>query len=73
MDLITTTFGQFLEQWAALTPDKDFIVYPDRGLRFSYRTFNDRVDNLAKSMLQLGLTSSFSHSLGKVSEDKRKP
>ena len=55
MDLITTTFGQFLEQWAALTPDKDFIVYPDRGLRFSYRTFNDRVDNLAKSMLQLGI------------------
>ncbi len=55
MDLITTTFGQFLEQWAALTPEKDFIVYPDRGLRFSYRIFNDRVDNLAKSMLQLGI------------------
>ncbi len=55
MDLLTTTFGQFLEQWALLTPDKDFIVYPDRGLRFSYRTFSERVDNLAKSMLQLGI------------------
>ena len=55
MELINTTFGQFLEQWANLTPDKDFIVYPDRGLRFSYATFNERVDNLAKSLLYLGL------------------
>ena len=55
MELIETTFGQFLDRWAALTPDKDFIVYPDRGLRFSYATFNERVDNLAKSMLYLGI------------------
>jgi fatty-acyl-CoA synthase len=55
MDLITTTFGQFLEKWAQLTPNKDFIVYPDRGLRFSYKTFNERVDNLAKSLLHLGI------------------
>ncbi len=55
MQLIDTTFGQFLERWAKLTPNKDFIVYPDRGLRFSYATFNQRVDNLAKSLLYLGL------------------
>jgi len=55
MELIDTTFGQFLEQWATLTPNKDFIVYPDRGLRFSYSTFNERVDNLAKALLHLGL------------------
>lgn len=55
MQLINTTFGQFLEQWAAQTPDKDFIVYPDRDLRFSYSVFNERVDNLAKSLLYLGL------------------
>lgn len=55
MELIETTFGQFLDQWAALTPDKDFIVYPDRGLRFSYATFNERVENLSKSLLYLGV------------------
>ncbi len=55
MELIDTTFGQFLDRWAAQTPDKDFIVYPDRGLRFSYATFNERVDNLAKSLLYLGI------------------
>jgi len=55
MELIDTTFGQFLEHWAKITPDKDFIVYSDRGLRFSYATFNERVDNLAKSLLHLGI------------------
>ena len=55
MELIDTTFGQFLEHWAQLTPDKDFIVYPDRDLRFSYATFDRRVDHLAKSLLHLGI------------------
>ncbi len=55
MELIEKTFGQFLEQWATETPDKDFIVYADRNLRFSYKTFNERVDNLAKALLHLGL------------------
>ena len=55
MQLIDTTFGEFLEQWAHLTPDKDFIVYPDRDLRFSYASFDKRVDHLAKSLLHLGI------------------
>ncbi len=55
MELIEKTFGQFLEQWATQTPDKDFIVYPDRDLRFTYKTFNQRVDNLAKALIHIGL------------------
>ena len=55
MELIEKTFGQFLEQWATETPDKDFIVYPDRNLRFSYAEFNIRVNNLAKALLQIGM------------------
>jgi len=55
MELIEKTFGQFIEQWAAETPDKDFIVYPDRNLRFSYAEFNIRVDNLAKALLHIGM------------------
>jgi len=55
MQLIEKTFGQFLEQWAKETPDKDFIVYPDRNLRFSYSEFNKRVDHLAKALLYLGM------------------
>jgi len=55
MELIEKTFGQYLEQWAAETPDKEFIVYPDRNLRFTYAEFNIRVDNLAKALLHIGM------------------
>jgi len=55
MELIEKTFGQFLEKWATETPDKDFIVYPDRNLRFPYAKFNIRVDNLSKALLHIGM------------------
>ena len=34
---------------------QDFIVYPDRDLSWSYRTFNERVDHLAKGLLATGI------------------
>ena len=36
-------------------PDHEFIVYPDRNLRFTYKEFDERVDNLAKGMLAIGI------------------
>lgn len=56
LKLIDYTMGQLLEKWAAELPDHDFMVYPDRGLRLSYAEFNQRVDNLAKGFIQLGVT-----------------
>lgn len=56
MELINDTLGQLLEKWARELPDHDFLVYPDRGLRFTYKEFNERVDNIAKGLLQLGVT-----------------
>ncbi|MGL5318059.1 MAG: AMP-binding protein [Bacteroidales bacterium] len=53
--LYELTLGQWLEKWANETPDKDFIVYSDRNLRFSYRMFNERVDRLAKSLMAIGV------------------
>lgn len=55
MQLLDYTLGQMLEKWAYETPDQDFIVYPDRDLRFSYKQFNDRVDQLAKGLLFIGI------------------
>ncbi|WP_346862652.1 AMP-binding protein [uncultured Draconibacterium sp.] len=55
MQLLDYTLGQMLEKWAYETPDKDFIVYPDRDLRFTYQEFNDRVDQLAKGLLFIGI------------------
>lgn len=55
MQLLDYTLGEILEKHAHETPDKDFIVYPDRNLRFSYAEFNNRVDKLAKGLLYIGI------------------
>jgi fatty-acyl-CoA synthase len=55
MQLLDSTLGGMLEKWAYKTPDKEFMVYPDRNLRFTYREFNSRVDNLAKGLLFIGI------------------
>lgn len=55
MQILDYTLGEILEKWALETPDHDFIVYPDRNLRFTYSDFNDRVDKLAKGMLYIGI------------------
>jgi fatty-acyl-CoA synthase len=49
------TLGEFLEQQARKLPDHEFIVYPDRDLRWSFAGFNARVDSLAKGLLAIGL------------------
>jgi fatty-acyl-CoA synthase len=55
MQLIEQTLGNYIEKWAFETPDHDFLVYADRGLRFSYSQFNKRVDKLAKGLLYMGI------------------
>ncbi len=42
MEYITDTLGQVLQAQAARRPDKEFIVYTDRGLRFTYAEFDRR-------------------------------
>ena len=49
------TLGGWLEHWAATTPDREYIVYSDRDLRFTWKVFNERVDNLAKGLLAIGV------------------
>lgn len=55
MELSTRTVGQWLEHWAAMQPDKEYIVYSDRDLRFTWKEFNERVDNMAKGLLSIGV------------------
>jgi len=54
-ELQDKTLGQWLEYWAEVTPDKEYIVYSDRNLRFTWKEFNERVDNMAKGMLSIGI------------------
>jgi len=55
MEYITDTLGQVLEKQVARHPDKEFMIYPDRDLRFTYGDFDRRVNNLAKGLLAIGL------------------
>lgn len=56
MHLSDRTLSDWLEYWAAESPDKEYIVYSDRNLRFSWKTFNERVDNMAKGLIAIGVT-----------------
>ena len=49
------TIGNFFEKQVEKNPDRDFIVYPDRNLRFTYSEFDERVNMLAKGLLSLGI------------------
>jgi len=56
MELHDKTIGQWLEHWAELTPDKEYLVYSDRDLRFTWQQFNRRVDDMAKGLMAIGVT-----------------
>lgn len=55
MELQEKTLGQWLEHWAETTPDKEYLVYSDRNLRFTWSEFNERVDKMAKGLLAIGV------------------
>jgi fatty-acyl-CoA synthase len=55
MPYMNKTVGAFFEEQVKRLPDHEFIVYPDRNLRFTFRQFNERVDQLAKGLLAIGI------------------
>jgi fatty-acyl-CoA synthase len=55
MQLLDYTLGDLLEKYAIEAPDREFMVYTDRNLRFTYSQFNERVDQLAKGLLYIGV------------------
>jgi len=55
VELTEKTFGQWLDKWADETPENYFLVYSDRGLRFTYSEFKNRVDTFAKGLLAIGV------------------
>ena len=56
LNLLDHTLGSILEDNARNYPDKEFIIYPDRELRLTYSQFNQRVDNVAKALIYMGVT-----------------
>ena len=49
------TLGDYLEKMVEKDPDQEFMVYPDRDLRFTYREFDERVNLMAKGLLEIGI------------------
>ncbi len=47
--------GQYFEQQVAAHGENEFIVYPDRNLRWTYREFDARCDRLAKGLLAIDI------------------
>ncbi|HJV35482.1 AMP-binding protein [Geomonas sp.] len=52
---IELTVGGLLDHIAEKFPDNEALVYVDRGLRYSYREFNERCRLVAKGLLRLGV------------------
>jgi non-ribosomal peptide synthetase component F len=44
------TIGAYFDRKVAEAPDHEFVVYPDRDLRWTYRQFDERVDQLKRSL-----------------------
>jgi fatty-acyl-CoA synthase len=49
------TIGAYFARVAAADPRREFVVYPDRDLRWTYAQFEARVDRLAKGLLAVGI------------------
>lgn len=54
-ELSENTIGEWLEYWAKEDPEREYIVFSDRDLRWTYKVFNDRVDRLAKGLMTIGV------------------
>ena len=54
-DVEGLTVGGLLDLVAERRPDDEALVYPDRGLRYTYREFNEVVDECARALMALGL------------------
>lgn len=55
MELLNKTMGEWVEYWAENTPDKEYLVYSDRDLRFTWKEFNERVNAAALGFLAIGI------------------
>ncbi len=55
MPFTDLTIGAYLDKQVREIPDQEFIIYPDRNLRWTFADFADRVDTLAKGLLGVGI------------------
>ncbi|MBU8878340.1 AMP-binding protein [Bacillus sp. FJAT-29790] len=54
-ELLHMTVGKLLEKKAQLHPEHEAVVYADRGLRMTYKQFDQYCRKTAKGLMKLGL------------------
>ncbi|MFC4768627.1 AMP-binding protein [Effusibacillus consociatus] len=54
-DAMHITVGKLLEKVAKERPHHEAVVYPDRGLRYTYKQFDDVCRQVAKGFMKLGI------------------
>ncbi len=52
---LDVTVGRLLDQMAERFPDNDALVYHERGVRYTYREFNQVCRQVAKGLLRMGI------------------
>lgn len=53
--LLNHTVGSLLESIAGRYPDNEALVYHERGLRYTYKEFNEVCNQVAKGLMRLGI------------------
>lgn len=54
-ELMDITVGKLLEEVASKQPDREAVVYPDRGLRYTYQEFDRVCRDVARGLMNLGI------------------
>lgn len=52
---VSITIGGLLDQTAAKFPDKEAVVYPELGLRYTFTEFQNLCNQVARGLLALGI------------------
>ena len=55
IDFGKITMGELVDRITEIYPDNEALVYPDRGLRYTYREFQRECDRIAKGLMKLGV------------------
>ena len=55
MAIVQKTVGQIVREQAALNPETEAYVYPEHGIRRTYREFDEETNRLAKAFIGIGI------------------
>ena len=55
MTLLRKTVGEIVREQAELYPNQEAYVYPEHGIRKTYKEFDEETDELAKAFIGMGI------------------